>query len=152
MKVAFLCVLYLYHLTAFLQYIYLYCWKNIGFPLCYSLWSYMMKSYLPCKAGTLWCLPALQPFWNFLPAHLARQPLTLCCWWQQSPKAQERKNLWKLSKPCLVGIHWIALAEYSHMSTHLPGFQWFFRIFVSANLVISSIRVKVDLWNPIFTN
>ena len=45
-----------------------------------------------------------------------------------SPKAQERKNLWKPSKPCHVGIHWIALTEYSQMSTHLPGFRWFFRI------------------------
>ena len=46
-------------------------------------------------------------------------------------KAQERKEFWKPSKPCHVGIHWIALAEYSQESTHLPGFQSFFRIFAS---------------------
>ena len=28
-----------------------------------------------------------------------------------------------LLNPCHVGIHWIALAEYSQMSTHVPGFQ-----------------------------
>ena len=26
-------------------------------------------------------------------------------------------------KPCHVGTHWIALVEYSQMSTHLLGFQ-----------------------------
>ena len=31
----------------------------------------------------------------------------------------------KDSKPCHVGIHWIALAEYSGMSTHVLGFQSF---------------------------
>ena len=46
-----------------------------------------------------------------------------------SPNAQKRKNLWKTSKPCHVGTHWKALAEYFHMSTHLPGFRWFFRFF-----------------------
>ena len=38
---------------------------------------------------------------------------------------------WKPFKPCHVGIHWRALAEYSQMSTHLPGFQSFFRLFAS---------------------
>ena len=70
------------------------------------------------------------------------------------------KELWKRSKPCHVGIHWIALSEYSHMSTHVQGFQSFFRFlhlfvmpgfwtfysfFVSfrlAKLATSSIMVK----------
>ena len=34
-------------------------------------------------------------------------------------------------KPCHVGIHWIALTEYSQMSTHLLGFRSFFRVFAS---------------------
>ena len=34
-------------------------------------------------------------------------------------------------KPCHVGIHWIALAKYSQMSTHIPGFRSFFRFFAS---------------------
>ena len=47
-----------------------------------------------------------------------------------SSKAQGCKYIWKPSKPCHVGIHWIDLAKYSQMSTHMPGFQWFLRIFV----------------------
>ena len=41
-----------------------------------------------------------------------------------SSKAQGRKDfLEKTSKPCHVGIHWKALAKYSGMSIHVPGFQ-----------------------------
>ena len=43
----------------------------------------------------------------------------------------ERKDFRKPSKPCHVGVHWIALIEYFQMSTHLPGFQSFFRVFAS---------------------
>ena len=39
------------------------------------------------------------------------------------------QNFWKPSKPCHVGIHWKALAEYSQMSTHLLGFRLFFIFF-----------------------
>ena len=58
---------------------------------------------------------------------------------------QECKNLWKPSKPYLVGTHWKALTEYSQMSTHLPEFQCFFRFFafnVLAKLATTSIRFK----------
>ena len=62
-------------------------------------------------------------------------------------KSQKRKNLWKPSKPCHVGVHWKALAEYSQMSTHLPGFAKFFlNHFVLAKLATSSIRVKTLHW------
>ena len=44
-----------------------------------------------------------------------------------SSKAQGCKDFRKLSKPCHVGIHRLALAEYSQTSTHVPGFQSFFR-------------------------
>ena len=37
-------------------------------------------------------------------------------------KVQGHKDLGKPSEPCHVGIHWIALIEYSQMSTHVPGF------------------------------
>ena len=60
-------------------------------------------------------------------------------------KAQERKHICKPFKPYHVGIHWIALAEYSHMSTHLLVFQSFFRFlhnFDLAKLATSSLRVK----------
>ena len=43
-------------------------------------------------------------------------------------------------------MHWIALAEYSQMSTHLPGFISFSRFldhFVLAKLATSSIRVNL---------
>ena len=62
-----------------------------------------------------------------------------------SSKAQGCKDFWKPSKSCHVGIHWIALAEYSQMSTYLPGFPVIFQLFVSfwvAKLDTSSIRVN----------
>ena len=40
-------------------------------------------------------------------------------------KAQGCKYFWKTCKQCHVGIHWIALAEYFQMSTHMQGFQSF---------------------------
>ena len=33
------------------------------------------------------------------------------------------KDFHKPSKPCHVGTHWMALAEYFQMSTHMLGFQ-----------------------------
>ena len=41
------------------------------------------------------------------------------------------KDFWKTSKPFKFSTHWIALAEYSQMSTHLPGFQSFSSFFAS---------------------
>ena len=61
-------------------------------------------------------------------------------------KAQGCKDFfWKPSKPCHVGIYWIALTEYSHISTHFPGFQsfWgFLHQIVLAKLATTSIRVN----------
>ena len=62
-------------------------------------------------------------------------------------KAQRCKYFWKPSKPCHFGTHWKALAEYSQMSTHLPGFQSFFSFlhhFVSTKIATSSVRVKKE--------
>ena len=42
---------------------------------------------------------------------------------------QRRKDFQKPSKPYHVGIHWIALAEYSQMSTNMPVFQSCFSFF-----------------------
>ena len=56
----------------------------------------------------------------------------------RSSKAQGYKDFYKPSKPCCVGIHWIALAEYSQMSTHMPGFHSFFSFF-AAYLVFDKI-------------
>ena len=46
-------------------------------------------------------------------------------------KTQGCKDFWKPFKPCHVGIHWIALLEYSQMSTLVPGFWSFYRICAS---------------------
>ena len=52
----------------------------------------------------------------------------------------------KTSNPCHVGIYRIALAECSHMSTHMSSFQSFSRFLhhfvVATTLATSSIRVK----------
>ena len=83
--------------------------------------------------------------------HLTLNPSNAESTFVQSTRMQ---NLWKASKPCHVGIHWIALHEYSQMSTYMPGFQSFFRFlhhFVLAKLANSSIRVKelsFHAWNP----
>ena len=58
-------------------------------------------------------------------------------------KTQEHQHFEKTSKPCHVGIHWVALTEYSQMSTHMPGFQSFFRFFASICIgELDSIRVN----------
>ena len=58
-------------------------------------------------------------------------------------KAQGCKDFWKTLKPCLVGIHWKALDEYSQMSTHVPGFEAPLHHFLLQKLATSSIRVKL---------
>ena len=62
--------------------------------------------------------------------------MTLC-----SSKAQGCKYFWKPFKPCHIGIHRKALAEYTQMSTHMPGFQSIYR-FYSVKLATSCIRVN----------
>ena len=47
--------------------------------------------------------------------------LALPMLWLLSSKEQGCKDFWKPSKPCHVGIHWIALTVNSRMSTHVPG-------------------------------
>ena len=69
------------------------------------------------------------------------------------PNLKFAKIFWKSSKPCYVGIPWIALAEYSQTSTHVPGFQSIFKFFaynfVLAKLAPSSIKVNSTFkeWN-----
>ena len=46
-----------------------------------------------------------------------------------SSKAQGRKDFWKTSKPCHIGIHWKALFKHSQMSTICQGFINFFASF-----------------------
>ena len=55
------------------------------------------------------------------------------------------KDVWKSSKPCHVGIHYIAHTECFHMYTQMPGFQQFSAFvhhFVLAKLATTSISVK----------
>ena len=58
-----------------------------------------------------------------------------------SSKAQGFKDFQKTSKPCHGGIHWIGIAEYSQMSTQVPGFHSFFRGFF-ASFCIGQITLQ----------
>ena len=60
---------------------------------------------------------------------LALEGLTLPMLRLLLAKAQVCKDFGKASKPCHVGIHWIALTEHSHMRTHMPRFQSFSSFF-----------------------
>ena len=70
---------------------------------------------------------------------LSSTPFQICCKIIFNPSNAEATFLQstrtqiflKPSKPFHVGIHWNALAECSQMSTHIPGFQSFFRFFAS---------------------
>ena len=55
--------------------------------------------------------------------HCTEAILTLPMLRLLSSKAQGRKVFLKQSKPCNIGIHWIALSKNSQMSTHMPWFQ-----------------------------
>ena len=59
------------------------------------------------------------------------EPLTLTILRLLSSKAGGHKDFWKPSKPCQIGIHWKAFAEYSQMSTHVPGISSFFTFFAT---------------------
>ena len=52
--------------------------------------------------------------YNKLNPSLAKATLVQCT---------RSQSFLKASKPCHVGTHWIALTEYSQMSTYLTGFQ-----------------------------
>ena len=60
-----------------------------------------------------------------------------------------------ISKPCHVGIHWIVLAEYSQISTHMPGSQSFLRSFASFSIGRIShpqhYRIKTEAVPPILS-
>ena len=106
----------------------------------YSICSLTVKSLIMAQQRKLWGLetkslledPTDGSFYFFpLEQPKDMQALTLSMLRILLSKGQECKYFWKSSKPYHIGIHWIALAEYSQMSTHLPGFQSFFRFFAS---------------------
>ena len=63
-----------------------------------------------------------------------------------SSSAQEHKDLWKPSKPCHVGTHWKALAEFSQIRVPIcqgfSDFSGFLHYFLLAKLATNSIRVN----------
>ena len=77
--------------------------------------------------------------------------------WLTLPMLRQRSTktrifFWKPVNPCHVGIHWKDLAEYSQMSTYLPGFQSFNRFlhhFVLVKLANSSIRACMSCYGCI---
>ena len=63
-----------------------------------------------------------------------------------SSKGQGYTDFYEPPKPCHIGFHWIALAAYPQMSTHVPSFQLLFQVlhhFVFAKLATSSITVNL---------
>ena len=67
------------------------------------------------------------------------------CWDPFRPNTIDLKDFWKPSRPSHVGIHWIALAVYSQMSTHLTDCRYFsclLHYFVLAKLATNSIGLK----------
>ena len=85
-------------------------WPIGGLPLRESLWVISYKNTTP------------SPFWGYFGVLFnsfltVSGSLTLPMRRPLSSKAQGRKEFWKPSEPCHVGIHWKALAEYSQMST-----------------------------------
>ena len=61
-----------------------------------------------------------------------------------SSKAQERRNYWKLFKPCHVGIHLKALAESYQMNTYLAVFLLFLHYFLLTKLASNCTRVDIN--------
>ena len=56
-----------------------------------------------------------------------------------SSKEQGCKDFGKPSKPCHVGIHWIALAQCSQMSMHMLRFHSFFKFFFVSFYIVQII-------------
>ena len=97
--------------------------------LCHSLFSYRKVCCVHVCSVLFWLYYPFQSWDYFRPRH---------------------KHFWKTSKPCHVGIHQIALTEFSQMSTHLPGFRSFSVVFSSlciAKLATCSIRVMVYMYS-----
>ena len=57
------------------------------------------------------------------------------------PKHKDANIFFKPSKPCHVGIYWIALAEYSQMGTHVPGIQAFLTFLMLRLTFVQSTRM-----------
>ena len=62
-------------------------------------------------------------------------------------KAQGGKDFRKPSKAWCVGIHWIALAEYSQISTHVPIKNLKNTIVLMTGLVTKFLNPKIEISN-----
>ena len=97
------------------------------------------------KAKKIIFQPILPSFFSMVIGnkHFFILGLTLPVLWLLSPKAQGCEVSWKPSKPCHVGVHWIALAEYYQMSTNMiyafSHFSAFLHYCILAKLATSSI-------------
>ena len=73
-----------------------------------------------------------------------------------SSKAKGCKDIWKPRKPYHVGIHWIALTEYTQMSTMCQGFSHFSGSFALSFYIVqiatSSVRVESSHWVSFIVN
>ena len=67
-------------------------------------------------------VPGLQSHFNFL-HHFVTAKLATSSMWVNKKIHENHQNT-----DCYVGTPWIALVEYSQMSTHVPGFQSHFRV------------------------
>ena len=75
-------------------------------------WGYFSKAIIYCTSGEI--NQQARHDSEFNPANAEAE---------LSSKIQGCTDFWKPFEPCHVGIHWIGLAVYSQMSTHVPGFQ-----------------------------
>ena len=128
-------------------------WKNDWNPGKWVLiWEYSVRAFLwiPTWQG----LDGFQRFLHYCAldeGSLSIRRVNPLVLWVFSSKEKWCNFFKKATKHWHVGIHWKGLTEYSQMSTHLPGFPYFFRFFhhfVMDKLATSSIRVI----NPLTLN
>ena len=98
-----------------------------SYPKFGILYSFHVQLHTKCRCDVLSQKIINTQYNTFLgfscPSVSLTKDLTLQMLRLLSSKAQECKILEKPLKPCHLGIHLEALAEYSQMSTYLPGFQ-----------------------------
>ena len=102
------------------------------------LWATWRNLREPQECLGLPTLPYFEPCFHIFPIRYGTTNLLSCIWVSSLPMlriiptlAQGDKYFSKPSKPCHVGIHRIVPTEFSQVSTHVQGFQSFFRFFAS---------------------
>ena len=121
-------------------------WLAISICRNVTIRYYISYTSLRSKETRWWLVPLIpdnSTYWHGSYNISRCQELNLAMLKLLRPKHKNAMIFWKTSKPCHVGIHWIALAEHSHMSTHVPVFQSFSGVFAFAKLATSSISLRV---------